>query len=523
LSPSQRYGPVVVALAAGALLGLAGPPANLYPAFWVGMAALAYVLEGGGRGRWLDGAGRGLAFGTGANLVLTRFVPPVLVRFTSLGFAAGVVALLLISVLQGLAWAVAAVVRVQLGRGGVPSWVAFGVGVYAGTFVPAVFLWTPAGLVTPLPEMIQLAEVVGDRGVTLLMALSAGLLASAASGHAGGIPPRRPGVRGSWLRSALFLGAGLGLPLLTFAEGKARIARVERDRADAPTVRIGLVQPSTDAVARWDSTLGPEILARLTSLTQASESEAAELTIWPESAYPYPYSHSSRKCPVGAKAILGTGVRGPVLTGFLMLGHGEQFNSSAICTPDGSLTVPEDKIRLLAFGETIPVIGRIPWVRRTFRRGTGLVPGQRNVVQAWGPIRASVLTCVEDTLSDGGREAMADRPNLLVNLTNDAWFAGTRESELHLRLAVIRAVESRRDMIRAVNLGPTSWVDAAGVVRARYDSALAGVLQVTPALLEWRLTPFDRFGDFPTAALLVLVSLAHIVRARGRKGGRLNP
>jgi apolipoprotein N-acyltransferase len=338
------------------------------------------------------------------------------------------------------------------------------------------------------------------------MASSAGLLAAA--------------LRHRDRRRALLLAAGLALPLLMFAHGKMRIAHVERDRQEAPTVTLGLVQPSIGALVRWNSARAKGILESLQELTVSSEQQGAELTIWSEGAYPYPVAHDSRTAPIGAKAVLVPGIRGPVLSGFVsMASHHDELNSAAICTSDGSISVPQDKVRLLPFGEQIPVIGRIPWVRRTFSRGVGLIPGVGNVVQSWDRVRASVLICVEDTLPEAGRDAMADRPNLLVNLTNDAWFEGSRESELHLRLAAPRAVESRRDMVRAVNLGPTSWIDAAGVVRRRFEGASPGVLIATPALLEWAPTLYDRFGDYPTAFALFIVAVAGIAGARRRRRG----
>jgi apolipoprotein N-acyltransferase len=462
------------------------------------MAGLAYLVDDDVPGRpdvatrwprlrrWLSGAGLGVAFGTGANIVALRFVPATIARFTPLPWAAGVLALVLLAMAQGLRWAAASVVLVQLARRGVPRWVAFGAGIFASTFVPAVFPWSPAGGVTPVPEMVQLAELTGERGVTLLMALSAGLLAEALRG-----------------RSARLVLVAIALPLLTYAEGKLAIGTVEQRRLAAPTATLGLVQPATGALERWDPEQASGILARLTSLTRTAEKQGAELTIWPEAAYPVRLAHASRYCPDGAFAILPMGVRGPVLTGLVMTGRdGDLYNSAVLCRTNGSMSRPYDKLRLLAFGETVPVLDRIPWIRRTFSRGTGLVAGDGNVVQSTDAIRASVLDCFEDTLPDAGREAMADHPNLLVNITNDAWFAGSAESELHLRLAALRAVESRRDLVRAVNLGPTTWVDAAGVVRGRYDSSFAGILLAKPALLEWGPTVFDRFGDLPTFALL---------------------
>jgi apolipoprotein N-acyltransferase len=519
LSSPHRYA-AVAALVAGAFAALVGPPTNLYPALWVGMAALAYLLDAsppsapGRLRRWFDGAGRGLAFGFGVNVVFLRFVPPTVLRFSSLPLAAGAAFLVLLAAIQGFAWCVAAVVHRQLARLGVPPWMSFGIGVYVGTFSPAVFLWSPAGLLTPAPAMVQLAEIVGERGVTLLMAWSSGLLAAALRSWR----PNRDSARtrSPWLASGLYLAAGLGLPMLAFVFGEMRIARVEADRSRAPSLKVGLVEPSIDAVARWDNARASAILASLTKLTESSESQGVDLTVWPESAYPHSLAHSSSTCPAGARPILTPRVHGPVLSGFLMVGIAEQWNSAAVCAKDGTLTPPEDKIRLLAFGEKIPLVGDIRWVRRVFARGTGLSAGTHNVVQASGPMRASVLICVEDTLADAGREAMADRPNLLVNLTNDAWFSGSRESELHLRLAALRSVESRRDMLRAVNFGPTTWVDAAGIVRARYDSDAPGVLVATPALLEGELTLFDRLGDVPTEIALALVAVFGIVRGRRR-------
>jgi apolipoprotein N-acyltransferase len=482
------------------------------------MAVLAFTLEDAPapntkrrHGRWrrrFSGGLRGLAFGVGANIVALRFVPDVVARFTPLPWAAGCLALVLLACAQGVRWAVAGIVGTQLARRGVPAWLAFGMGVYTGTLVPTVFPWSAAGGLTPVPAMIQLAELVGERGVTLMMAFSAGLLASAAR------------ARFTRTRASLTFVVALLLPLLMLVEGKCRMAHVEAERQTAITARVGLVQPSTEALERWDPARAEAILHRLTNLTRIAEDQGAELTIWPEAAYPLPVTHASLRCPIGARAILRTGIRGPVLTGLVMTGAGgDLWNSAAICRTDGTMTPPYDKIRLLWFGETIPFVDRIPWVRHTFSRGTGLVRGGGNVVQISGLVRASILNCFEDTLPDAGREAMADRPNLLVNLTNDAWFAGSAESELHLRVAVLRAVESRRDFLRAVNFGPTTWVDAAGTIRGRYESPIAGVLLTAPAILEGGPTLYDRFGDLPTELVLVLAALGIILKMK-RDGPR---
>src|SRR5262249_14382502 len=150
-----------------------------------------------------------------------------------------------------------------------------------------------------------------------------------------------------------------------------------------------------------------------------------------------------------------------------------------------------DKRHLLWFGETIPLADVFPVLRRVFARGTGIEPGTTSIAFVAGPIRLAVLNCYEDTLPVAGREAMSVRPNLLVNLTNDAWFAGSAEGELHLRLAVVRAIEARRELVRAVNRGPTTWIDATGRVRGRLDPSVVGIpppLVADVPLLEEPLT-----------------------------------
>src|ERR1019366_4441595 len=113
------------------------------------MGGLAFALDRAGedpktaKARWLQGGLRGMAFGTAANVVALRFVPDVIVRFTPLPWTAGVLALLVLSIEQSARWAVLAMVAVQLERRGVPRWLAFGIGMFAGTYVPVVFPWTP--------------------------------------------------------------------------------------------------------------------------------------------------------------------------------------------------------------------------------------------------------------------------------------------------------------------------------------------------------------------------------------------
>jgi apolipoprotein N-acyltransferase len=385
--------------------------------------------------------------------------------------------------------------------------------VYAGTFVPTMIPWTVAGGVSPWPAMVQAADVVGERGVAFLMALVAGLAASAARlarGSSGG-PARR--------RAAAAMTAAAGIVGAQAIYGAARMRAIDAVRAAAPTARVALVQPGTGASIRWEEARAPEIVRRLEALTAGAEARGADLVVWPEAAYPYRLAHGARGEPAGVPAIVGPGLHGPVLTGLLTAAADGASYNSAILATRGGLTRSYDKRRLMWFGETVPLADRLPWVRHVFARGLGLSPGDGafGLLEA-GAVRAAPLICYEDTLPEAGRDAAAWDPNLLVNLTNDAWFGG-EESELHMRIAALRAVELRRDLVRAVNVGVPSWFDAAGRLRARGSPDFVGVLETRPALVAAPPTVFARFGDAPWA-LVALVAANVAVWAEARRGRR---
>jgi apolipoprotein N-acyltransferase len=517
----------LVALGSGLVFAAATPPIDLHAGILLGLVGFALALEGEAPGettRARSGALYGFCFGLGANFEALRFVPEVITRYTPLPTAGAYLALVLLAAGQAVAWAAGGAVAHRLARPWngredarslAPSWLAFALGIYVATFLPAVFPWTPAGGLAPWPVLLQTADVVGERGTSLLLSLSAGLAAHGVS--------RVLAAKNARAGAAPF---ALSLAVLTvmIGWGALRMRSIEAARASAPHARVTLVQPGFDASDRWEASRAAMMIDRLTMLTKGAETRGTDLTVWPESAYPFTLSHATRTSPHGARAVLQLGIHGPVLTGVYMAGAGTGYNSAVLATSDGALSAPYDKRHLLAFGEAVPLADWFPWLRKIFAKGTGLSPGTEGVLFKTGAIRAAVLNCYEDTLPVAGREAMETGkddgpPNLLVNITNDAWFSGSAEGELHLRLAVLRAIETRRDLVRAVNQGPTSFVDATGRVRARYDLPMPGTLPTSPALLELPPTLYTRFGDWPCALLAAASILVREIKRRQNAAG----
>lgn len=488
LTERQRDG---LALASGFVFAASSPPFDLTIGILVGLGLWAFSRPN---------ARRGFLFGLAANLEALRFVPRVIQTFTTLPLAAALLALVLLSAAQAVPWTLGGLLMRRLReRHGVPAPLAFALGVYGATLVPAVFPWTPAGGLSGWPILLQTAEAVGERGVSLLLALGCALLVTF---------ERRPAALGA-ATFAMLLG-----------HGAVRMRSIDEARAAAPRPKVALVMPDFEAKLRTTEGTGASMMERLSRLTVDAERKGAELTVWPESAYPYVLRHGLARSPSGDRHFLQDGVHGPVLTGaYLSKGKGVGTNSAVLVLPDGSIGPSYDKRHLLWFGETVPLADVLPILRTIFARGTGIDAGTESIAMKAGPVVASVLNCYEDTLPIAGREAMGPRPNLLVNVTNDAWFAGTEESELHLRTAVPRAIETRRDLVRAVNRGPTTWVDASGRIVARLDPAKGpDILMTTPALLETPPTLYTRAGELPLFAMAVAVVLWRTLRHKSTAG-----
>ncbi len=526
---TYERGRLPLAALAGVVFALTSPPFDATPCLWLGLVLFAWALGDGDSGnaiageskrpfegrfrRLLDGSLRGALFGVAANLVALRFVVRTVEDFAPLPAPAGTAALLLVALAQALPWAAAGVVHRSLRSVRTPRWLAFACAVYVSTFVPSLFPWTPAGGLTAYPALLQLADVVGERGVSAIVAASAAL--AAATFERARSDERNGTSAAPWKRLGPFA-LGLAVLFVLATIGGMRMRSIEARDAALPRARVALVQPSIPARPHWEGQDSPSILARLSELTRQAEAKNVDLTIWPEASYPYVVAHASRREPIGARAILQPGVVGPVLLGLILREEASVVtNSATLVHTDGTLDAPQDKRHLLLFGERVPFAESIPWIKRTFLRGTGMRAGVGVVAFEEGAIRAAVLNCFEDTLPGAGRELGAVAPNLLVNVTNDAWFFGSAESALHERLATLRAIESRRHLVRAVNRGRATWIDARGVIVLAWPGEISGALIATPALASGDPTAYMRFGDLPTLlALMASVALFALQRRK---------
>ena len=198
-------------------------------------------------------------------------------------------------------------------------------------------------------------------------------------------------------------------------------------------------------------------------------------------------------------------------------GRADFFNSAYLLGSDGAALGTYDKRRLVPFSEYAP-FPNVPVLGWRFDAPGDYTPGREPTVFQ-EPVPFGVLICFEAIYPDLARDLAANGAEVLLNLSNDAWFGTSAGLEQHFAIAVFRAVEQRRALGRATNTGVTALVGPSGRVLARFPARERGAWTVE-APRRHGLTAYARIGDV-FAWLTALVAMAGVAAsARLRRGAR---
>lgn len=480
----KRRGALAFGLGAAAALGQA--PLGFWWATLAALAALIWLLDCVPDRR--SAFWTGLWAGTGYfALALNWIVEPFLIDIARHGWMAPF-AVVLLSVGLGLFWAAAALLA-RLTRAPVLGFVlAFVALEWLRGVIFTGFPWAMLGHVWIGTPVDQLAALGGSSTLSLLTLLAAAL-------------PVLWHWKGA-LGAAVLLSAALAFGLW----------RLGQPLPPPGELTLRLVQPNAEQSAKWEAARAQEFFNRLLTLTVREG--AADLTIWPETAVPYMLEYSPE---VADMVVAASGGR-PVALG-IQREEGERFfNSLRVLEGDGEETARYDKAHLVPFGEYIP-FGDLAYAwfgLRAFaaQAGNTYTAGPGPQVLDLGRFgKVLPLICYE-AIFPRDVNAMPERADWMLQITNDAWFGVWTGPFQHLAQARLRAVEQGLPLIRVANTGVTAVVDARGRV---LDALPFGTMGALDTRIPGALPPtlYSRWGDRPLALLLAgLAALAMIGRRR---------
>ncbi len=387
--------------------------------------------------------------------------------------------------------------------------------VFAGAFVasellfPLLFPWYYAATVHQVPLLTQLADVGGPILVGLALVAPNLALAELVFARLEGRKAARP-----------VLAVGAGAVAITCLYGAIRIRSVDKAAAAAPSSVVGVVQADMGLMEKRTSS--DEGLRRHVTLSQKVERDAnADFVVWSETSSMRPVRDETYRQELRYGVARRIGV--PAIFGAVIVKLVPDdrryvlYNAAVSSDSDGTVTGRYDKEFLLTFGEYLPFGETFPvlykWSPNSghFTPGTSLDPLTIDVGGASHPVTA--LICYEDVLPRFTNDAVrhAD-PELLVNMTNDAWFGDTAEPWEHLALAKFRAIEHRRYFVRGTNSGVSAVIDPVGRVVAKSGTFDQEAISATIRWMRSR-TVYERTGDWPW----LVVSIAALVGAFRRR------
>ena len=306
-------------------------------------------------------------------------------------------------------------------------------------------------------DVIQLAAVTGSYGVSFLVAFTGAGIGCAFLTR----------FRGAGLR---VLAAATGCFALISLGGAISLLRVPEPQP--PNWRPALLQGDLSQRRNAVGPLAEEALDIYLDLTGRAIrlDPPPDIILWPESAVPVPFraAHptAARFRRAVAAAARGSGI--PLLIGAIdFIGDGRGMTNSAIHIDSaGRMVHKYDKIHRVPFGEYIPFRSYLPeFLVRRIDMNRDLTPGDNyDPVELKPGIRAGIAICFEGVFSYLTREFARRGANVLVVLSNDAWYPTSSEPEQHLANAVMRCVETRLPMVRCGNNGGSLLVTPQGSI-----------------------------------------------------------
>jgi apolipoprotein N-acyltransferase len=505
----------VGAIAGGLLLTAAFPPMGLAGCAWVALVPLLWAVRN-------VGPKKAFAMGFLAGLVhyltLVHWLTVTMVSYGHLPVALSYLLLALLAVYLGLYIALFCGVGVWLAARSV--WLVPGLAAlwvvleYLRTILFTGFPWALLGYSQHRSlYWIQIADVLGVYGVSFTLVLAnlalffclLYIIKQNLQGHR---------VTGRDLAAVLSL-AGIWLTGV-WLYGHYRLIHLETEVRNAPVLSVAVVQGNIDQSLKWDGGYQEITIDKYVALSATTMQDQPDLIVWPETAAPFYmfYNHHLTRLLVNGLQPLGT----HFLIGSPSFRYNKNdvdyFNTAYLLDPLGNEIGRYDKVHLVPYGEYVPLQRYMPFVGKMVEQVGDFKTGAIGQTLTWEGSRAlGVLICYEVIFPVLARQTVRNGADVLINITNDAWFGRTGAPYQHFQMAVFRAVENRRSLARAANTGISGFIEPSGRIAGATELFADRVLTRRLPLLQTK-TLYQRFGDWFAWFCVVLVAIFAVARVR---------
>jgi apolipoprotein N-acyltransferase len=367
------------------------------------------------------------------------------------------------------------------------------------TYALTGFPWNLlAAAIVDYTSMIQIDRVAGPYLTGFLILIPATVIAW--------LITQRP----QGIQRILVIGSASIVLFVWWATGLVAAKLIDRPNG-FPVTRAALIQPNISQEMRWDDANLIAIYRRMMALTDEAIGGGAKVVIWPESTVPLSYSSTdfyrgsieSVSRDHGVDVILGSIAEDAQ--------NPNRMWNAAFLVSGGKTIGHYDKIRLVPFGEYVPLRKLLFFAEKLVHAVGEFEFGTHDTPLA-GRFRYGPAICYEVVYPQITRTQVVHGANVLVTITNDAWYDGTSAPRQHLNQARLRAIEDDRYLLRAGTTGISAFVDPTGRVLHEIPMGKSGIIYADFQPRE-SVTPYVRFGDWFAWMAIVAVAIALVRRA----------
>jgi apolipoprotein N-acyltransferase len=498
-------------IASGVLLFLSFPKHGWGIMAWVALIPLFFALKDVQR---RDSLIVGFVAGLTFNIGIMYWITFVVVHYGHLPYSIGVFLMVLVAAYLSIYIALFAAGVVYLSGKGIPR------------IIAAPVLWTcleygKSHLFTGFPwenlahsqylnsYLIQAADITGTYGITFVIILVNVIIYDVINER----------FRGKRVMGEVALGCIVMIGV--YGYGYIRMGQIGVDSQAAETMNVAVIQGNIDQSVKWNPEFQADTINAYKSLSLEQKPSPLGLTVWPETAAPFFFQDANKMQSeivdvattsgdwllFGSPSYQRNCDGDPTCVSFL--------NTAFLLSPHGKIVGRYDKVHLVPYGEYVPLRKIFPFINKLvvgvgdFRSGEGYYP------LTMDGHKIGVLICYEGIFSEASRAYKKMGADLLVNITNDAWFGRTSAPYQHLSMTVFRAVENRLYIVRSANTGISAIIDPLGKIVAHTELFERTTLRNTIKFINNK-TFYAAYGDIFTLICAIALICCILMSSRRR-------
>lgn len=357
--------------------------------------------------------------------------------------------------------------------------------------------WGPGYGASMYENLLQNAHIFGVLGLSFLFVMTGSAIALL-------LIERRKALSLVYALSALFILTAAFVHGASYKKG---------DLERYPLFRTGLIQPQISQDLKWDEGFREEVMKRLTGLSMEMKSLSLDVLIWPESSVPLEWGQDENfdlrvmEVPRSMEA--------PLLFGTVFSDEKGIYNGAVLLDEKGSMSGSYKKNHLVPFGEYVPMEKLLFFASPIVESVGNFSPGASlSPIDSHG-VKLGANVCYEAIFPGLIREQVNLGAELIVNLSNDAWYEGTPAIRQHFLMDRVRAVENFRFLVRSANGGYSAVIDPHGGIRSIAGPGIPSCCWGDARAINSG-SLYGKFGDWWLVAVLLFLAAGALVNRADR-------